>query len=311
MEELQARHRKEQRELQGLITQKKKSAPKKLRKGVNDECAKLEAELRERQENEIAELGGEDGANQLSDSDSEEEQQEELETPAKTNDRNTDRITNGVSSLVVDDEHEGSSAQPAGGKKRNRQKERLARRAAERDEEVAKAAEEAANMPDPRAKEQEIMETAMKAKGLLMIPIRADGHCLYSAVADQLKARQIGLYPRIRPDVVNGEEPYRTVRRTTAAYITENKDDFEPFLEEPLDTYVRKVGETAEWGGQLELTALAKAYEVDIGVLDGNGGVHDIEGSKEKDDESNKIWLAYYRHGFGLGEHYNSLRKAG
>jgi OTU domain-containing protein 6 len=22
------------------------------------------------------------------------------------------------------------------------------------------------------------------------------------------------------------------------------------------------------------------------------------------------IWLGYYKHGFGLGEHYNSLRKA-
>jgi OTU domain-containing protein 6 len=306
MEELQARHRKEQRELQGLITQKKKSASKKLRKGVNDECAKLEAELGERQGNEIAELGG-GAADQASDS--EEGEQEELEKPAKTNGAPTDTITNGVSSLVVEDDHEDSPTQPAGGKKRNRQKERLARRAAEREEEVAKATKEAANMPDLRAKEQEIMEKAMKAKGLHMKAIRADGHCLYSAVADQLNERQIGLRPRIRPDVVQGEEPYRTVRRTTAAYIAQNKDDFEPFLEESLDTYVRKVGETAEWGGQLELTALAKVYEVDIGVLDGNGGVHEIDGSKEKDDKSRKIWLAYYRHGFGLGEHYNSLRK--
>jgi OTU domain-containing protein 6 len=32
----------------------------------------------------------------------------------------------------------------------------------------------------------------------------------------------------------------------------------------------------------------------------------DAKGSKEPE----KIWLAYYRHNFGLGEHYNSLRKA-
>ena len=100
------------------------------------------------------------------------------------------------------------------------------------------------------------------------------------------------------------------MRRTCAEYITRNREEFEPFLEEDLGSYVRKVGETGEWGGQLELLALAKAYEIDISVLDGNGGVHEIEGAEER-DEKRRIWLAYYRHGFGLGEHYNSLRKDG
>ena len=58
MEELQARHRKEQRDLQSQIAQKKKSASKKTRKGVNDECARLERELADRQELEVAELAG-------------------------------------------------------------------------------------------------------------------------------------------------------------------------------------------------------------------------------------------------------------
>jgi OTU domain-containing protein 6 len=147
--------------------------------------------------------------------------------------------------------------------------------------------------------------------------IRADGHCLYSAVADQLVLHDIGLVPRI-PLTIAGEEtseekillPYKAVRRTTAAYIKANADDFVPFLEEPLDEYVRKVGDTAEWGGQLELMALAKAYGVKISVLDGNGSVHEIGGDDEASKEEEKrIWLAYYRHGFGLGEHYNSLRE--
>jgi OTU domain-containing protein 6 len=34
----------------------------------------------------------------------------------------------------------------------------------------------------------------------------------------------------------------------------------------------------------------------------------DIEGEGE---EKKKLWLAYYKHNFGLGEHYNSLRKEG
>jgi OTU domain-containing protein 6 len=301
MEELQAKHRKELRELQALITQKKKSASKKTRKGVNDECARLEAKLKEKQQSELAELGG-DTSGQTNRA--EEHVGETSESSAEAEPAET--VTNGVASLAVDDE---ALSQSKGGKKPNRQKARLARRAAERQEEVAKAEEEASNMPDLRAKEQETMDAAIKSKGLRMKEIRADGHCLYSAVADQLSERSIGLRLSIRPSMVEGEEPYRTVRRTAAEYITKNKDDFEPFLEEPLSAYVRKVGETGEWGGQLELLALAKAYGVNISVLDGNGGVHEIEGAQDGKSEERRIWLAYYRHGFGLGEHYNSLRK--
>ena len=59
MEELQTRHKKEQRDLQSRVTQKKKQASKKTRKGVNDECDRLEAELKERQASELAALNGE------------------------------------------------------------------------------------------------------------------------------------------------------------------------------------------------------------------------------------------------------------
>ncbi|KIW08789.1 uncharacterized protein PV09_00723 [Verruconis gallopava] len=302
MEELQAKHRKELRDLQALVTQKKKSASKKTRKGINDECARLEAELKERQEREMAELTGEVPV-QLPE---EEPIPESTAEPATQNHASsTDKLANGISSLSVRDEAQNTQAP---GKKRNRQKERLARRAAEREEEAAKAEEEASSMPDLRAKEQETMEAAIKAKGLKMKEIRADGHCLYSAVADQLGERHIGLSPSIRPVIAEGEEPYRTVRRTAAEYIKKNRADFEPFLDEPLEQYVRKVGETSEWGGQLELMALAKAYDVDISVLDGNGSVHEIEGTR-KNGAERRLWLAYYRHGFGLGEHYNSLRQ--
>src|SRR5271156_5742560 len=56
MEELQARHRREQRDLQSRITQKKKNASKKTRKGVNDECDALQQELLERQQAELTTL---------------------------------------------------------------------------------------------------------------------------------------------------------------------------------------------------------------------------------------------------------------
>ena len=137
----------------------------------------------------------------------------------------------------------------------------------------------------------------------------------YSAVADQLDTLGISLKPRIQPTITNGkghhstEVPYKTVRAAAADYIQEHPDDFVPLLEEPLDEYVHKVKDTGEWGGQLELLALAKTYRVGINVIQGDGRIEKVEGA-ENNEEDKTIWLAYYRHGFGLGEHYNSLRKA-
>ena len=81
---------------------------------------------------------------------------------------------------------------------------------------------------------------------------------------------------------------------------------FVPFLDEPLNDYLHKVRDTAEWGGQVELMALANAYGIIINVIQGDGRLEKIEPGQGTDCKS--IWLAYYRHGFGLGEHYNSLR---
>lgn len=43
------------------------------------------------------------------------------------------------------------------------------------------------------------------------------------------------------------------------------------------------------------------------------GRVEEVGGDEQIGDDDGKldreVWLAYYRHGFGLGEHYNSLRR--
>ncbi|KAF2435498.1 cysteine proteinase [Tothia fuscella] len=308
MEDLLAKHRKEQRDLQARITQKKKAASKKTRKGVNDECAHWEEELKATHAAETAALNGDSGPS--------EEREIHVEEQSAEEDANgaTETFSNHRTSTVNHSAVPPEDSGPGSAKKPNRQKARLARRAAEIAETSAKAEEEAKNQPDPRAKEREAMLAAFKARGLKEKEVRADGHCLYSAVADQLVLHDIGLRPRIYPTITGdgnekSTEPFRIVRRTTAEYIKAHKDEFEPFLEEPLDDYVRKVGETGEWGGQLELRALAEAYGVRISVLDGNGSVHEIEAEGLEKNEATQIWLAYYRYGFGLGEHYNSLRK--
>ncbi|CRG87589.1 hypothetical protein PISL3812_04608 [Talaromyces islandicus] len=309
MEELQARHRKEQRDLQARITQKKKNATKKTRKGVNDECDKLQQELHEKQKLEISQLDG--SASSAAD---------DLENlDLKDEDERSEDITP-VAPPESNPPAPNDNAPASRGKKPNRQKARLARREAERVAQAEVAAEEAAKQTDHRGNEKEVMDAEFKRIGLKEIEINPDGHCLYSAVACQLDDLGLGLKPdpsRIvlqpatlsRIDTVASakHDGYRAVRAVTADFIKEHQDDFVPFMEEPLEEYTKKIRLTAEWGGQLELQAIARAYGVDINVLQGDGRMEKIESADDKADGKRQIWLAYYRHTYGLGEHYNAL----
>ncbi|KAL4990564.1 hypothetical protein BDW68DRAFT_153949 [Aspergillus falconensis] len=328
MEDLLSRHRKEQKDLQARITQKKKSATKKTRRGVNDECDRLQRELSERHQAEIAELNGETPEN-------------ENEPPVDSLEDlslNGDSVTNGDtkdSGSTPNGTGEGESSTPNSAssgsstpstntraKKPNRQKARLARRAAEQAAAAAQASEEASQLTNHRGNEKEAMDAAFQKLNLKEIEINPDGHCLFSAVATQLDDLGLGLRPdpsritlqsttQTRIDTVASpkHDGYRAVRAVTADFIAEHKDDFEPFMEEPLESYTRKIKLTAEWGGQLELQAIARAYGVDINVVQGDGRIEKIEAGDVGEEERAKrvIWLAYYRHTYGLGEHYNAL----
>jgi len=333
MEALQQLHRKQQRDLQSQITQKKKSASKKTRKGVNDECARLEEELKERQQREIHGLDqGGDGPPNVTEPDANviEDDDDLLAAIAgSTMPTPTSTLSGQTSTLTVNDDDDTIEAETSSSntiRKPNRQKARLARRAQEQETLAAQAASEAANLPDRKQQERTRMLEEFERRGLKEKEVAANGHCLYSAVADQM--RQLGLGSRIQPDdaavnKVNGDvqkddseetselrrDDYKSVRQAAAQYISTHEEDFAPFLEEPLDDYVHKIRDTGEWGGQLELMALARTYGIDINVLQGEGRVEKIEGGGEE-REKKVAWLAYYRHGFGLGEHYNSLRKS-
>ena len=303
MDELQKKHRQEQKDLQSRIMQKKKSATKKTRKGINDECAELERLLREKQAAESSSSYTEppvedEGVNNVAfDALEEEEAKEHL-----------NGLTSSLKSMSVS-VHSAPDGPP---KKQNRQKARLARRAAENEAATEQAERDAADLPDLREQELKSMRDAYITKGLTEHEIRSDGHCLYAAIADQLEDLKVGLMPKIKI-TTNDIEPtttnagYKTTRQVAAAYISENPDDFAPFLEEPLPEYVKTIRETGEWGGHLEILALAKAYEVDINVLRADGRVDKIECGLENAPQ--QLWLAYYQHSFGLGEHYNSLRR--
>lgn len=298
MEELRKKHRQEQKDLESRIMQRRKTATKKTRKGVNDQCASLERQLKERQDLELSRLDNvHDSDGSPSDSGPEEVFPEKF----------SGDVESSISTMKIS----STAAQTEQIRKPNRQKIRLARRAAEQEAAVKQANQEADSLPNLRDQELESMRQEFTSRNLIEKAIQPDGHCLYAAVADQLENSGIGLKPSTERldfhfDKQASNPGYKITRQVAASFISHNSDDFLPFLEEPLEDYVNRVRGTGEWGGHLELLALAKAYGADINVLQGNGKVERIESNLTASDK--QLWLSYYHHSYGLGEHYNSLR---
>ncbi|KAL8832363.1 MAG: hypothetical protein Q9191_000320 [Dirinaria sp. TL-2023a] len=303
MEELRTRHVRERRDLQSRITQKKKSATKKTRKGINDECAELERQLKERQDAEIAVISGE---RQSENGD----EYDHLGSGVEFVQEEPANNLNGSGKSVPVSHSKAPNGQI---KKPNRQKARLARRAAEQEAVTEQAAKEAEDLPNLRAKETEDMRQEFLKYGLKEQEIRSDGHCLYAAVADQLADNEIDVKPNnhiegLNYDSLASQATYKGTREVAASYIAANAEDFAPFLEEPLDQYVQTIRDTGEWGGHVELLALARAYGRNINVLHSSGNIDTIDCGSET--QTHPFWLSYYKHNFGLGEHYNSLHRS-
>ncbi|KAK4175591.1 hypothetical protein QBC36DRAFT_21858 [Triangularia setosa] len=294
-EAVRARHRKEIRDLQSRVTQKKKNATKKTRKKVNDECLEMERQLTEKQKAEMAslDLQCEGGAEPEPVSESEEEQPPPSPEKGKTHD--VDAVTAKLQETTLDSIPPQQQTAGAPGKKRNRQKERLARRQAEIEAASAKAQEEASKMTDHRAVERVYVDGVMKREGLVEHEILADGHCLFSAIADQLHHR----------GVTEETLDYKEIRKQAADYMEKNPEDFEPFLEpdqKPWETYLRNIRHTTTWGGQMEMQALVKVYGVAIRVV--QTPKDEIIG--ELGEGVKVLWVVFYKSSMGM--HYNSLR---
>lgn len=311
MEELLSRHRKEIRDLTSRITQKKKQATKKTRRGVNEECESMERELRARHAEEIASLEKPDST---AEPEPELEPEDEpaaaaaVQDPSVTESATTTTASSNLGTTSTNTSATSTSIDPPPlqpARKPNRQKARAARRAAELAALSAEDAESGAS-PLPNAREAEI--TAMSARlselGLTMKEIAPDGHCLYSAFADQLPEGG----EEVQKEGGGNLKGYRLARKKCADYMRAHRDEFEPFLEGAFDEHVRKVEETAEWGGHAEILALAKAFGVTVNVVQAQGRVERMNNEGGAGDRP-EVWLGYYRHSFGLGEHYNSLRK--
>ncbi|CAN3360774.1 hypothetical protein DICA4_D26544 [Diutina catenulata] len=287
MDEIVARHKKEQRDLVATVTGLKKQATKKTRKSVLQKCADLEHELEQRHAAELREARGETEA-----------VEEEL-TPEMI-------LAQMEAASVADDSTDQPTTppapEPAVPKRRNRQKERAERKKAEIERIRAEAAKEAEGAVDYRQIEADNMAALCQHQGLTVFDIQPDGHCLFASMADQLAQRR-----QLEVDI-------DTLRRQAGDYILAHPDDFVPFLFDETTMSLRDVGDyvaeltsTAMWGSDMEIMALAKVYEVAVEVHQAGADTLVINEDARDDDT---LKLGYFKHSYGLGEHYNSLRDA-
>lgn len=272
-EELQAKHRKERKELQALITNLKKSCTKgdkKKKKEITEEVARLEFELDQRQSKEL----------------------EEFES------RDNEIIQNGERMDDDDDVKDEDEVKESRVTKAQKRRNKKANEQRQREERINE--QEKHNKNGPRNKEIEEINKALKELGLKIHNVPADGNCLYCAVGHQLEVTN-----RLTYDVSK-------LRVMTADYMRKNKDDFLPFMTHPdedeiftedqYEEYCNILVKKPVWGGQIEIRALSNALKVPIKVIQANSAPT-IQGEQFK---GNPLVLAYHRHLYRLGEHYNS-----
>ncbi|XP_072396835.1 deubiquitinase OTUD6B [Diabrotica undecimpunctata] len=278
-EDLLKKHRQEKKDLQSKIQALKKTVPKgdkKKKKEITEEIAKLELELEEKHRKELGENNICSEPLNISMENGEEDESEMTEDQT---------VENGINSTRI------SRAQ-----KRRNKKELEAK---EREKRILEQAEK--NKEGPRIVETNTIKQVLKTMNLKLHNIPADGNCLYLAVNHQLQVTG-------RPT-----KSVNDLRKVTADFMRQNKDDFLPFMcneldesevvsEEQFENYCKDVATTKLWGGQLELRALSNILTCPIKVIQA-AGPPTLQGEQFKGPE---LILTYHRHLYRLGEHYNS-----
>nr|XP_053646048.1 deubiquitinase OTUD6B-like [Cherax quadricarinatus] len=289
-EELLAKHRKERKQLQARIQQLKKSTnkDKKKKKEAGEEIARLEKELKGRHEEELAAFR------------SSEQEEASLSNGVDTLNLSQDgfsdlREVNREDEPILPEQDQGRKISKA---ERRRQKKAEANR-----EREARIREEEANSKfSARSIEAEKLKQLLRERKLKMEEIKPDGNCMYAAIAHQ----------------IGGEATVRSLRSQAGHFIRTNYEAFAPFITdsktgelltpEQFAEYCSQIENTPAWGGQPELRALSQVMQRKIEVLQAEG-TPVIFGEDCTDKKA--IVLAYYRHYYGLGEHYNSVTELG
>ncbi|GLC46713.1 hypothetical protein PLESTB_001355500 [Pleodorina starrii] len=304
-----------QRHKREMVAHKK--AMQKLGAKKKDEAAKLTAEIEARHARELVELEERDKQQQQQQAAAAAVAAAGGAASASAAGQETDGAADQLSGLGLG-AGAGHAAEHKKPSKAQKRREKLAQQDAEREARIA--SEQAAMGPSDKAVEEQALQAMLLPLRLGIREIRADGHCLYRSVEDQLSQAAAAASPVAGGTGGSGGTDgsgvpdHQALRRLAAAHIRSHSDDFLPFIYEEdspgdpsqqLEAYCAELEGSAVWGGQLELGALAQALKKQIKVY--AAGLPTVSLGDEHAASGGVLQLCYLRHAFGLGEHYNSV----
>lgn len=262
------RHKREVKELQSKIAELLRSVPKKdkeKRQKLQTVVAKMEADLKQRHETE----------------------RQKWETENQTQQTTAVNMVGTISNAKL-------MPPETNQKKPSRAQRRRAMKAAKEKEHEERIAQEKKSLVSNREIEYKKLQELLAKSNLTIKEITPDGNCLYNAVNDQLKRRGHAI-----------TYTAESLRNLTADYIQTHSEEFVPFMDSTVnfDEYVQRIRATTEWGGQLEIQALANALRIPIWIYSADAPIIKMgENYKET-----PLLLAYHKHAYTMGEHYNSI----
>lgn len=288
---MERRHKKELRELEGSIRGMLKGAKKAQKAELEAKAIQLEYDMKAKhreEEDALEELIEKLGATVFAASFS-----------SSSNGSETTAAATAATAAAAAAEAEAARIAKA-------QKKKAKSAAKDVEREVRKAEIASSAGPSQRLLELETINATLAKDQLRVKEIISDGNCLYRAVADQL------VFVRAT------EQPsFEELRRRAAAYMEAHAEDFAAFVEceagsQEFRDYVagvaRSSGDTVEWGGQVEIMAMCAVLQRTMLVFAADAPLV-VMGQEFQAEGEAELRLAYHKHYFSLGEHYNSVEK--
>ncbi|XP_043086248.1 OTU domain-containing protein 3 [Puntigrus tetrazona] len=131
----------------------------------------------------------------------------------------------------------------------------------------------------------------LQALGLKLREVPGDGNCLFRALGDQLEGHSRG---------------HLRLRQETVQYMTEHRQDFEPFVEDdvPFTQHLSNLSQQGTFAGNDAIVAFARSQQLKVVIHQLNAPLWEINGTEKP--SCRELHIAYR-----YGDHYDSVRKIG